>query len=65
MHFLPLARGMPRQLYYATGVAMIAAGVADILAPGEFGVRALGVACGVVLWGTSVGMVVEAGSEVG
>lgn len=59
LHFLPLARGIPNRLYYATGVAMIAAGLADMLAPGEFGVRALGVSCGVVLWASAMGMLVS------
>lgn len=61
MHFLPLARGMPNRLYYATGIAMIGAGVANILAPDGFGVRALTVACGAVLWVTAIGIVAEAG----
>ena len=59
-HFLPLARGMPNRLYYATGTAMIAAGAAGVLAPGEFSVLALTVACGAVLWVTATGLVAEA-----
>ncbi len=61
LHFLPLARGTPNLLYYATGIAMMGAGVADMLAPAEFGVLALTVACGAVLWATAMGIVLEAG----
>jgi hypothetical protein len=59
LHFLPLARGTPNRLYYATGTAMMAAGLANMVAPAEFGVRALAIACALILWGTAVGSLAE------
>lgn len=49
LHFLPLARGIPLPLYYATGAALVALGLAALLFPGpERGLTGLGAA--VILW---------------
>ena len=60
LHFFPLARGVPMGMYYLTGAALLAAGVGTLAAPAVFGVRALGLVCGVVLWGTALGLVLRA-----
>ena len=57
LHFLPIARGTPRPLNYATGAAMIAAGVAGLrLIDGG----AVALICTGVLWATCLVMIVQA-----
>ena len=53
LHLLPMARGLPVRLYYATAGLMIAAGVSNVLEPSQFGIRPLSLTCGVVLWLTT------------
>ena len=50
LHFLPLARGIPVPLYYATGGALVAAGAAALLLPGPHRLPATGAAAALILW---------------
>ena len=50
LHFLPLARGIPVRLYYATGGGIVLAGaLALVLPPGER-LPAIGLAAALILW---------------
>ena len=57
LHFLPIARATPRPLNYATGGAMIAAGVAGLWVIDG---GAVALACAGVLWVTCLIMIVQA-----
>ncbi len=50
LHFLPLARGIPVQVYYATGLAMIAVGALALLLPPVDRYAATGIPCALILW---------------
>lgn len=54
LHFLPLARGIPVRLYYATGAALIALGLAALSLP-PFG-RALvtGLGAALIMWTSAI-----------
>lgn len=54
LHFLPLARGMKRPVYYATGAAMIGLGVAGL---GRLDGGAVALGCAGVLWATCLAMI--------
>ena len=60
LHFLPLARGIPLPLYYATGAALAAVGLAALLLPGpeRMGVTGLGAAA--ILWVSCVLLIRQA-----
>ncbi len=57
LHFLPIARGVPRSLNYATGAGMIAAGAAGLRSPDT---GAVALACAAVLWATCIVMILQA-----
>jgi hypothetical protein len=59
LHFLPLAVGMPSPIYYATGPAMIAVGGAALLLPAADRYVATGIPCAIILWVSSVGLVLR------
>ncbi len=50
LHFLPLARGFPAPLYYATGAALILAGLAAMMLPEPIRPLATGLAAAIILW---------------
>ncbi len=53
LHFIPLAHGMPRPLYYKTGAAMVVASALAIFLPKPWPAAATGFACAVICWTTS------------
>lgn len=58
LHFLPLARGIPERLFYATAVAMIGAGiVGPLLAPGHLVMLVPAVGGAIILWLSAVGII--------
>jgi len=57
-HFLPLARGVPVRIYYLTGGALIAVGLAGLLAPPHLPLF-VGLSAAAILW-TSAVMVARA-----
>ena len=52
LHFFPMAWRLPWPSYNITAVAMILAGLLNLLEPATFGIRALSVTCGLTLWAT-------------
>jgi len=60
LHFLPLARGIPVPLYYATGGAMAAAGTAALLLPGPERLTAAGAASALILWISAATIILRA-----
>ena len=64
LHFLPLARGMPRPLYYVTGAVMMLAGVMAIALPVAWRLPTVGLIGSVTLWLTSVAIVSQAQAKV-
>jgi hypothetical protein len=54
LHFLPLARGIPLRLYYATGPALVLVGVAGLLAP--LGALVIGGMAAVIMWASAVAL---------
>ena len=54
LHFLPLARGLPFRPYYATGLAMVAAGLAACALPGTGPQAAASGAAALILWATAL-----------
>ena len=60
LHFLPLARGMPRPLYYGTGAVMVLAGVVAIALPIAWRLPTVGLIGSVTLWLTSVAIISRA-----
>lgn len=60
LHFLPLARGIPLPLYYATGVALVALGLAALLLPGPERVGVTGLGAAAILWASCVLLVRQA-----
>jgi hypothetical protein len=53
LHFLPLAKGIPVRLYYATGAALIALGAAGLVAPALSPV-VVGWTAAAVLWASAL-----------
>src|ERR1044072_1284314 len=53
LHFVPLARGIPAPLYYATAGAMVLAGAAALLLPGPERLPATGIAAALILWASA------------
>ena len=53
LHFLPLARGIPVPLYYATGLALIVQGLGAMLLPGDQRMALVGFTSAVILWVSS------------
>jgi hypothetical protein len=53
-HFLPLARGIPMRIYYATGAALIVVGAIALLAPPFHPLLATGLVAGVILWVSAI-----------
>ncbi len=60
LHFLPLARGIPMPVYFATGLAMIAVGAVALLLPAANRYLATGIPCAIILW-ASCGALVQRG----
>ena len=54
LHFLPIARGIPTPVYYATGSAMIATGAIALLLPAADRHAATGIPCAIILWASCV-----------
>lgn len=50
LHFLPLARGIPVPLYYATGAALIVLGLGALLLPGNERMGVVGLSAAAILW---------------
>jgi hypothetical protein len=50
LHFLPLARGIPVPLYYATGSALAVLGLGDLLLPGPDRMGTTGFAAAAIMW---------------
>jgi hypothetical protein len=60
LHFLPLARGLPRTSYYASGAALVFTGLAALLLPAEQRPIAVGMCAALILWATSVPLILGA-----
>jgi hypothetical protein len=60
LHFLPLARGLPRPSYYATGAALIFTGLAALLLRAEQRPMTVGMSAALILWATSVPLILRA-----
>lgn len=54
LHFVPLARWIPVQLYYWTGAGLITVGLGAILLPPDTRATATGVAAALVLWASGM-----------
>ena len=54
-HFLPLARGIPVRLYYLTGTALVAVGIAGLLAPLQVPLF-VGASAAVILWASAIAL---------
>jgi hypothetical protein len=54
-HFLPLARGIPVRLYYLTGAALVAVGIAGLLAPLQVPLF-VGASAAVILWASAIAL---------
>lgn len=52
LHFLPLARGIPVRLYYATGAAMVLLGVFALVLPDQLRTATTCFGASVILWST-------------
>ena len=59
LHFLPLARGIPVRLYYATGGAIVLAGALALLLPGPERLPAAGVAAALILWASALAIILR------
>ena len=59
LHFLPLARGIPAPLYYRTGGALIAVGLAAMLLSPPNRAIATGVAAALVLWASALAWILR------
>lgn len=59
LHFLPLAKGIPVRLYYATGAALVAIGAVALVAPPWHLPLATGASAALVLWLSSAALVRE------
>jgi hypothetical protein len=57
LHFLPLARGIPVRLYYATGGAIVLAGAAALLLPTVERLPAAGLGSAIILWVSAVAII--------
>ncbi len=57
LHFLPLARGIPMPVYYATGLAMIVVGTVALLLPAADRYLATGIPCAIILWTSCIALV--------
>jgi hypothetical protein len=54
-HFLPLARGIPVRLYYLSGTALVAVGIAGLLAPLQVPLF-VGASAAVILWASAIAL---------
>jgi len=58
LHFLPLARGIPERLYYATAIALVATGgIAPVLATGHLRLVLPLAGGAIILWLSAVGVI--------
>lgn len=60
LHFLPLARGFPRPLYYATGTGLVVIGVIALLLPGADRYAFTGFGSAIILWISCVALALGA-----
>ena len=60
LHFLPLARGIPARLYYATGAGLIVVGIAALMAPPWHLPLLVGGAAAAILWASAAASVLGA-----
>jgi len=60
LHFLPLARGIPLPLYYATGAALVALGLGALLLPGPERMGVTGFGAAAILWVSCVLLIRQA-----
>ena len=63
LHFLPLARGIPVPLYYATGLALIVQGLGAMLLPGDQRMALVGFTAAVILWVSAALLIRQARSR--
>lgn len=59
LHFLPLAHGFPRPLYYATGVGVAMIGAVALLLPGPDRYVFTGSGSAIILWVSCVAMILS------
>lgn len=69
LHFIPLAHGFPRPLYYATGTAMTVLALAGFIVPRIVSSGVVGVGAALLLWATILAMLQRSaraqGGEIG
>jgi hypothetical protein len=53
IHFLPLARGIPIRLYYASGTGLVLLGLGGMLVPAADRPIAIGLGAAAILWATA------------
>jgi hypothetical protein len=58
-HFIPLARGIPLQTYYATGAALITAGLVGTALPQRMGSLFVSSSAALMLWATALAVWVQ------
>jgi hypothetical protein len=59
LHFLPMARGIPVKLYYATGCGFVLAGLVGLLLPPTGRAMVVGMSAALVLWATALVVVLR------
>jgi hypothetical protein len=59
LHFLPLARGIPIRLYYATGAGIILVGLCSLLLPAGDRPATVGLGVAAMLWASFIARVQE------
>lgn len=57
LHFLPLARGLPRTSYYATGAALVMTGLIALLLAAAQRPIVVGLCAALILWATAVQLI--------
>lgn len=57
LHFLPLARGIPVRIYYATGAGLVALGLVALLLPASDRAMVTGSAAALILWASGIVLV--------
>ncbi len=60
LHFLPLARGIPMRIYYATGIALILTGAVAFFLPVAAHAPVACLASGIILWASSAAISAQA-----
>ena len=60
LHFIPLARGIPRTKYYVTAASLVAAGLIAMALPRQIGPTAASAAAALILWATAISLLADA-----